>query len=148
MKKYLSIALFFILIYGCGTTLPTTGEVTKSSEKIDTLVLNSKGYGKTESDALKHAKIQAFTNLFFRGIPNSSYSKAMIGNEEKSRKEHKDYFKGMFKQMELNKFITEFSITRAFNKKEKSISCDISINIKALRANLIENKILREWGLN
>ncbi len=148
MKKYLIILISSIFIYGCGSTLPTTGEVKKSAENIDTLTLNVKGYGKSEDEAKNHAKNQAFSNLLFRGVPNSSYSKAMVGNEDRSRKSNKSFYKNFFDKMDLNKFITDINITKNYNKKDKSIICDITINIKSLRAHLIDNKILREWGLN
>ncbi|MEC8537414.1 MAG: hypothetical protein VXY26_01290 [Bacteroidota bacterium] len=148
MKKYFIIILSSIFIYSCGSTLPSTGEVKKSSENIDTLTLSTKGYGKSEDEAKKHAKTQAFSNLLFRGISNSSYSKAMVGNEDEARKLHKGFFKNFFNKMDLNKFITDINVTKNYNKKDRSITCDITINIKSLRAHLIDSKILREWGLN
>jgi len=134
-----------LILFGCGSAkvLPTTGEVQKSSEKVGILVLNAKGYGTSQVEATDHAKEQAFINLFFRGIPNTSYSKAMVGNEETAKKEYKRYFKDFFKDKGFNKFIGNTSITKAYNKKTKSIECDITINIKALRSNLEENGVIK-----
>ena len=70
----------------------------------------------------------------------------MIGNEEESKKEHKRFFKEFFKNKGFNKFISNTNITKAYNKKTKSIECNISININSLRSNLEENGLFQ--GLN
>ena len=145
IKKIIYASICIFILSSCGSTkvLPTTGEVKKMEEKVGKLVLNAKGYGTSQSEALDHAKEQAFINLFFRGISNTSYSKAMVGNEEVSRKEHKRFFKEFFKEKGYNKFISNTNINKAYNKKTKSIECNISININSLRSNLEENGIIK-----
>tara|TARA_Y100000589_G_scaffold137975_1_gene132062 strand:- start:1330 stop:1803 length:474 start_codon:yes stop_codon:yes gene_type:complete len=144
IKKIIYASICIFILSSCGSTkvLPTTGEVKKSSETVGVLVLNAKGYGTSQSEALDHAKEQAFTNLFFRGVSNTSYAKAMIGNEEESKKAHKRFFKEFFKNKGFNKFISNTDITKAYNKKTKSIECNISININSLRSNLEENGVI------
>ena len=104
IKKIIYASICIFILSSCGSTkvLPTTGEVKKSSETVGVLVLNAKGYGTSQTEALDHAKEQAFTNLFFRGISNTSYAKAMIGNEEESKKDHKRFFKEFFKNIGFN----------------------------------------------
>ena len=67
MKIYLNLVLaMVIMMWGCGSTAPTTGETTKSAERIGAITISAKGYGKKEALALNHAKEQAF-GLHARG---------------------------------------------------------------------------------
>ena len=58
------------------------------------------------------------------------------------QKAHKRFFKEFFKNKGFNKFISNTDITKAYNKKTKSIECNISININSLRSNLEENGVI------
>ena len=149
MKIHLNLMLAMaIIMWGCGSTAPTTGETTKSAESIGTMTISSKGYGKKEDLAINHAKEQAFINLLFRGIPNTSYSNGgMVGNEKSARSKHADYFKDFFENNGLDKFIIKTRQVELFSKKDKSIKCDITINTKSLRNDLTQNGVIRGFGL-
>jgi hypothetical protein len=149
MKIYLNLVLaMVIMMWGCGSTAPTTGETTKSAERIGTITISAKGYGKKEALALNHAKEQAFINLLFRGIPNTSYSNGgMVGNEQSARSKHADYFKDFFENNGLDKFIIKTRQVELFSKKDKSVKCDITINTKSLRNDLTQNGVIRGFGL-
>ena len=58
----------------------------------------------------------------------------MVGNEEVSRKEHKRFFKEFFKEKGYNKFISNTNINKAYNKKTKSIECNISMSIHCVHS--------------
>ena len=147
--RYINLILVVsIIMCGCGSTAPTTGEIAKSVERSGQISIIAKGYGKKEAEALAHAKEQAFINLLFRGIPNTSFSNGcMIGNEESARSKHPDYFKNFFEQNGLDKFVIKTSQVKLFSKKNKSVECEITINSETLRNDLTQNGIIRKFGL-
>lgn len=136
------------MMWGCGSTAPTTGETTKSVERSGQITISAKGYGKKEAVALNHAKEQAFVNLLFRGIPNTSFSNGgMIGNEQSARGRNPEYFEDFFENNGLEKFVIKTRQTELFSKKDKSVKCDITINTKSLRNDLVQNGVIRGFGL-
>lgn len=148
MKIYLNLMLIMTIMWGCGSTAPTTGETTKSVERAGTIIISSKGYGKKEASAINHAKEQAFINLLFRGIPNTSYSNGgMVGNEQSARSRNPEYFEDFFENNGLDKFVIKTRQTELFSKKDKSVKCDITINTKSLRNDLTQNGVIRGFGL-
>ena len=146
--RYINLILVItILMWGCGTTAPTTGETTKSVERSGSITISAKGYGKKEALALNHAKEQAFINLLFRGIPNTSFSNGgMIGNEQSARNNNPDYFKVLFEENGMDKFIIKTRQVELFSKKDKSVKCDITINTESLRNDLTQNNVIRTFG--
>lgn len=147
--KYINLILVVsIMIWGCGSTVPTTGETTKSVERDGVITISSKGYGKKEGLAVIHAKEQAFINLLFRGVPNTSFSNGgMVGNEESARAKNPEYFKQFFENNGLDKFVIKTRQLELFSKKDKSVKCDITINTKSLRNDLTQNGVIRSFGL-
>tara|TARA_B110000459_G_C16518447_1_gene451381 strand:- start:375 stop:821 length:447 start_codon:yes stop_codon:yes gene_type:complete len=147
--KYINLILVItIMMWSCGTTAPTTGETTKSVERSGSITISAKGYGKKEALALNHAKEQAFINLLFRGIPNTSFSNGgMIGNEQSARNKNPDYFKSLFEQNGMDKFIVKTRQVELFSKKNKSVKCDITINTESLRNDLTQNGVISTFGL-
>jgi hypothetical protein len=147
--RYINLILVIsIMMWGCGSTAPTTGEVAKSVERDGVITISAKGYGKKESVAINHAKEQAFINLLFRGIPNTSYSNGgMIGNEQSARNKNPDYFKDFFEKNGLDKFIIKTRQVELFSKKDKSVKCEITINTESLRNDLVQNRVIRGFGL-
>ena len=148
MRKYINLILVFALMCSCGSTAPTTGEATKSVERSGQITITVKGYGKKEAVALNHAKEQAFVNLLFRGIPNTSFSNGgMIGNEQEAKSKNPAYFKDFFEKGGLNKFVIKTTQVKLFSKKDKSIKCQITINTESLRNDLTQNRIISTFGL-
>ena len=148
--KYISLILVIgIMIWSCGSTVPTTttGETTKSVERAGSITISAKGYGEKEASAINHAKEQAFINLLFRGVANTSFSDGgMVGNEKAARSKNPDYFNDFFENKGLNKFIIKTRQVELFSKKDKSVKCNITINTKSLRNNLTQNGVIREFG--
>jgi len=146
-KDILNLILVIFLISSCGTTAPTTAEISKSIEKSGTITIIAKGYGKNEAVATAHSKEQAFINLLFRGIPNTSYSNGgMIGNETDARNRKPAYFKDFFEKNGLDRFVIKTRQLELFSKKDKSVKCEITINTKSLRNNLTQNDVIAEFG--
>jgi len=146
--RYINLILIIsIMMWGCGSTAPTTGETTKSVERSGQITITAKGYGKKEAVALNHAKEQAFVNLLFRGIPNTSFSNGgMIGNEQEAKSKNPAYFKDFFENGGLNKFVIKTRQVELFSKKDKSVKCDITINTESLRNDLTQNRVIRTFG--
>lgn len=147
--KYISLILVTgMILWSCGSTAPSsTGETTKSVERAGIITVSAKGYGKKEALAINHAKEQAFINLLFRGVANTSFSNGgMVGNEQSARNKNPDYFKNFFENNGLNKFVIKTRQTELFSKKNKSVKCDITINTKSLRNDLTQNGVIREFG--
>ncbi|MAN49998.1 MAG: hypothetical protein CMD04_04185 [Flavobacteriales bacterium] len=149
MKKisYLTLILSaFCFLTNCSTPKSTAEVKVTSNSGYDILGTESIGYGKNRDAAIENAKEQAFTNLLFRGIPGSSHNRAMVGNETSSKNQHKDYFDDFFNKKGYNKFVRSCSEGQ-YSRKDKSIKCNISINVKALRTDLEQNNIIRGFGL-
>ena len=146
--RYINLILVItIMMWGCGTTAPTTGETTKSVERANSITISAKGYGKKEAVALNHAKEQAFINLLFRGVPNTSFSNGgMIGNEQSARSLNPTYFKDFFEKGGLNKFVIKTRQVELFSKKDKSVKCQITINTESLRNDLTQNGVISKFG--
>ena len=148
MKNILKLILATFMLTACGATAPTTAEVKSSVQKIGTITIIAKGYGKKEAIAVAHSKEQAFINLLFRGIPNTSYSNGgMVGNETDARNKKPAYFKDFFEKNGLDRFVIKTRQIELFSKKGKSVKCEITINTKSLRNNLTQNGVIREFGL-
>ena len=148
MRKYINLILVVALMCSCGSTSPTTGETTKSVERSGQITITAKGYGKKEAVALNHAKEQAFVNLLFRGIPNTSFSNGgMIGNEQEAKSKNPSYFKDFFEKGGLNKFVIKTRQVELFSKKDKSVKCQITINTESLRNDLTQNRVISTFGL-
>jgi len=147
--KYINLILVTsIMMWGCGATAPTTGETTKSVERSGSITISAKGYGNKEALALNHAKEQAFINLLFRGIPNTSFSNGgMIGNEQSARNKNPGYFKELFEKNGMDKFIIKTRQVELFSKKDKSVKCAITINTESLRNDLTQNGVISTFGL-
>jgi hypothetical protein len=146
-KDILKLILATFMLTACGATVPTTGETTSSVQKMGTITIIAKGYGKKEAVAVAHSRQQAFINLLFRGIENTSYSNGgMVGNETKARTENSDYFKNFFEHNGLDKFVIKTRQLEVFSKKSKSVKCEITINTRSLRNDLTQNGVIREFG--
>ena len=147
-KDILKLILSTFLLAACGTTAPTTAEVKSRVEKMGTITIVAKGYGKKEAIAIAHSKEQAFINLLFRGIPNTSYDNGgMVGNESEARLKHKAYFKDFFEKNGLDKFVINTRQIELFSKKDKSVKAEIKINTKSLRNDLTQSGVIRGFGL-
>jgi len=147
MKRYLLYGIVIFLTYSCAPVM-STAEVKKISENSNGLLkLKVVGYGKTKLKAIEEGKMQAFKMLLFYGIPSSSLSKGIAGNESELKEKHKDYFKKLLEQKGAYSFITNFKETSDYSKKEDKIECVIEINVKSLKADLEQNNVIRRFGL-
>lgn len=171
MKNKLHLIIItatLLLAISCGSKkvafLPTS-EVTYQDYTGDILTLRVLGYGGTEIAAIEDAQIRAMETLFFRGIPNSNISKPLVGyNENELKQRHNNYFKEFFGYKRFLTFISETAfiggqeqevIATKINKKKGAkqgmvkalvVAVDVLINVKPLRNDLEQKKVIRKFG--
>ncbi len=130
----------------------------------DQLTLRMLGYGVNEQAAIFNAQINAFDNLFFRGIPNSPYNTPLIGTDEGMLKnKNASYFQNFYGGKRLLNFINGYSLIAADKTtvlarkiKNKTIVqgnvesiaafVEITINIKSIRKDLENCDVIRPFG--
>jgi hypothetical protein len=167
--NFILIATTLLLFVSCGSKKQVaffpTSEVTYQDYTGDILILRVLGYGGNENAAIENAQIRAVETLFFRGIPNSSISKPLIGyNENKLLQNNRSYFNQFFGYKRFLTFISETSfiggqnqkvIATKIDKKKGNkqemvdalvVAVDIFINVKPLRKDLEQNKVIRKFG--
>ncbi len=116
----------------------------------DTMTFRVVGYGKNAKIAAQNAEVKVIKALMFEGVPNTQQQIPMVPETESSAM---DKF-----GKELNKFfesgyqseITRSIIVRKFGKdinKEKSITLEVTVNIRALRNKLERIGVIRKFGL-
>ena len=117
-------------------------------EEQGTIVVESTGYGKNQSEALVDAQITAIKVLLFKGLPGTELNVPLIENENDANSKFSDYFQNLFQQGNYIKFI--MSSTESANpvqkKGNKTITLDIKINYNSLRKDLEQNQVIRKVG--
>jgi len=128
-----------------------SAEVNFLSESTGIITVRSIGYGKNKVEAIDNAEINAMDVLLFRGIPESTQKDPLIStNSDDVKSKNKDYFDNFYTGKQFKTFInsaiptTEDLIKNKGGKK--SIAVDIKINIKALKLDLEQKKIIRKFG--
>lgn len=108
------------------------------------------GYGKNAKKAIQNAETSVIKALMFEGIPNSQQHIPMIHEtESETMKKYSgvlnDFFNGDYQSL-----ITRSVTVRKFGKdvnKRKSITLDVTVNIRALRNKLEKMGVIRKFGL-
>ena len=167
--KFILIATTILLITSCGSKKQVaffpTSEVTYQDYTGDILTLRVLGYGGNESATIEDAQRRAMETLFFRGIPNSSISKPLVGyNENELKQRHSSYFKDFFGYKRFLTFISETAfiggdkqkvIATKIDKKNGAredmvdalvVAVDVLINVKPLRKDLEQKNVIRKFG--
>jgi len=151
-KKIIILAVLALFITNCGPKVftPLTAEVTVlKEEKNKTIELQSIGYGNDRYEAINDAERKAFEIIFFRGIPNTSVEKPMIGADEASLvSQHKAYFDSFFKER-YRSFIMSSYVSISYEKIDKIFTGanNVKINLLSLKRDLEEQKVIRKFGL-
>jgi hypothetical protein len=162
-----SVLFFALVLVQCKSSQVAfypTSELSLISSEGDLLKLGVLGYGVSQQDAVIDAKINAFNNLFFRGIPNSSNQNPLISiDEKKILAKHNAYFQELYQGMRMNTFINEYILIasdktnvlaqKLKNRKVKQESMEsvaayieISINTRALKKDLENYNIIKAFG--
>lgn len=145
-----SIALLLVTI-GCSRkTIPTSAEVNYLTGKDGTITMRAIGVSSNQEDAIFDAIKNTFEVIFFRGLPESEQKTALIGtNEVEEKAKHKNYFDKFYNEQRYKSFVMSSIPTTSLIKSKsgkKSIAVDIKINLTALRNDLVQNNIIKEFG--
>lgn len=148
MKRYL--ILIFITVFSNYLSSFAQYQVNCISTDGETMTFRVVGYGKNSKMASDDAEISVIKALMFEGIPNSQQHIPMVPETEstirkKYDKELNSLFKGEYKGV-----IPRSVIVRKFGKdanKQKTITLDVTVNIRALRNKLERTGIIRKFGL-
>jgi len=152
--KILLAGLILIMISACKTLVedrPIATGNDPGEENKGFITVTTTGTGVNSRRAMIDGERQAFKDLFFRGYPDSQQKIPMIGvNEIALMQQHKAYFDQFFGMTELgpNRYrsfiISSHPDKRGFSHKQ--LKMKVKINLRALRADLEQNGIIRKFG--
>jgi hypothetical protein len=152
-KKITILAMLLLFIVSCGKKVytPLTAEVAVlSEEKHKTIELRCLGYGDSKDAAVGDSERKAFEIIFFRGIPNTSLEKPLIGsNEAALTAKHRSYFNSFFNNGRYRSFVMSSYVSSPYQKRESVFTgtVDIKINLMSLKKDLEDNNVIRKFGL-
>jgi len=137
-------------VFSCKTTAPLGAEVTYKSYTNQIMSVESIGYGAKTPEALENAKKNAIDVILFRGVPNSSLNRPLVGTDKQTAlQKNKKYFKELYKNRRYSSFITQAVSITPFKKLEngsKGLKATVKVNIQALRVDMENNGIIRKFG--
>ncbi|MDE5791287.1 MAG: hypothetical protein K2G90_02855 [Muribaculaceae bacterium] len=116
----------------------------------ETMTFRVVGYGKNAKIASHNAELSVIKALMFEGIPNSQQHIAMVKETETEALNKYGNSLSRFLDGEYQSEITRSVVVRKFGKdinKQKSITLDVTVNIRALRSKLERLGIIRKFGL-
>ena len=108
------------------------------------------GYGKNAKIASHDAELNVIKALMFEGIPNTQQHIPMVAETESVALDKYGKSLNKFFDGEYQNEITRSVIVRKFGKdtnKQKSITLDVTVNIRALRNKLERIGVIRKFGL-
>lgn len=107
------------------------------------LTVRALGYGKNEATAREDAEVRAMRAVLYVGFQGAS---ALVRESDADSK-HSDYFYPFFDDKRYKNYITNVvsvgNLGKVKGQKVKQMPFDITINRKALRQELVNNKIGR-----
>lgn len=127
-----------------------TSEVTIDTKvNTDSYILLTNGDGLTTDEAITQSEKNAFSVLLFNGIANSDLNIPLVENERQSISSHQEFYDNFFKKFDFRKFITQHSIISQSPSPGGRIQVKmrITINLGNLKMYLIQNSIIRKFGL-
>ena len=148
MKRLLLLSfLFFIL--GC-LNLNAQYQVNYIDTNGETMTFRVVGYGKNAKIASRDAELNVIKALMFEGIPNTQQHIPMVKETETEALKKYGNSLSRFLDGEYQSEITRSVVVRKFGKdinKQKSITLEVTVNIRALRNKLEKLGIIRKFGL-
>jgi len=152
MKYTLVIIILFLLaISSCSKKILPTAEVTYLYTKDGVLNVRSTGYcTKTDfkDQCIDATQQQAFSMLFYRGIPGSQQNTPLISIDEKDKSTNDKFLKDFFTSGRYKTFIISSAPVSELIKQrqQKKIIVDLGINLAAIRRELEHNKVIPKFG--
>lgn len=109
------------------------------------------GYAKKAKEAVAEAELSAVKTVLFQGVSGApAYSSPLIQvTEEEAEGENKRYFRDFYSGGYM-RFVVSSEIVTALKKdaaKRKSMTVDVTVNVKALREDLEKSNVIRRFGL-
>ena len=143
---FFAISLFF---NACRTIYPSA-EVNYLSGDENTVMVRAVGIGVNKEKAILDAEQKVFEVLFFRGLPQSTQKRPLIGsNETEEKAKHKKYFDEFYDKQRYRSFIMSsipVSDLAKYKEGQKMISVDVKVNLSALRRDLESFNVIRKFG--
>lgn len=148
MKRFILLTVLSIIL-GCLHSFAQY-QVNCIDTNGETMTFRVVGYGKNAKVASRNAELNVIKALMFEGVPNSQQHIPMVPETEsvamsKYGKVLSPFFDGQYQSE-----ITRSVIVRKFGKdinKQKSITLDVTVNIRALRNKLERIGVIRKFGL-
>ncbi|MBP6185121.1 MAG: hypothetical protein KA479_09285 [Saprospiraceae bacterium] len=152
----IKIAFLFLLstsiTYSCSSirNVPytRTAEVTKVKATDRTITVHARTQAGTLGQAINYSERLAMENLLFRGIPQSTQELPMISDEYEATSKYKTYFDWLLSDQGYRRFYIESSVYQ--NNHSEGIvflTQQITIDIEALRKDLEQHNVIRNFGL-
>lgn len=152
MRTYIFLVALLFTISSCSKkTIAPTAETTYLTYKEGVLNLRSTGYcmlSEQRDICIEAAQQAAFNNLFYRGIPGSQQNTPLIGIDEKEKTANEKFMKDFFSSGRYKTFIVSSTPVSELIKqrKQKTITVDVGINLASLRKELEHNKVILKFG--
>lgn len=109
----------------------------------NTIVIRTLGYGKKEANAREDAEVRVVRAVLYVGF--QGHNKLINESETSFEAKHGDFLNMFWEQKRYKDFITNIlsvgSMSKVKGQKVKSMPFDVTVNIKAFRQYLIENKV-------
>lgn len=109
----------------------------------NTIVLRTLGYGKKEANAREDAEVRVIRAVLYVGF--DGHSKLISESESAFEAKHADFLNTFWEQKRYKDFIVSTvsvgSLSKVKGEKVKSMPFDITVNVKAFRQYLIQNKV-------
>ncbi|MBO4964195.1 MAG: hypothetical protein J6C65_04560 [Prevotella sp.] len=144
--------VFFILcimLFGHLIKMPAQYKVTVINSTYESLTLRAVGHGKKAALAVENAELSALNAVLFVGHAGTAFPQPLINEDRNSiESKHKsvfdDFYSGQYRD-----YIGTSVIVTPFGKnelKQKCITIDVSVRVKALRTYLENKGIIRKFG--
>lgn len=150
MKKFICLFIGVLCFVACKTINYQTTNTTYLTGNAYSISMRVVGFGQKSNEPQDYAELQAIKVLLFRGLPNSQQKEPLVSvTENDAENIHKEYFKSLF-EGRYKSFIVNSKPSSDVQKIERNKyqqTFDIIVNIKALRADLESNGVIRKFGL-
>lgn len=148
MKRIIVMLAAIILAMSGG--LSAQYQVNCLSDNGDTMTFRVVGYGKNAKKASADAELSVIKALMFYGIPGTQQQVAMVPEtESNAMKNHKKFLESFYDcgLSECDNTVGDSTAVFQGRNKQKSITLDVTVNIRALRSELERNGLIRKFGL-
>jgi hypothetical protein len=148
--KGLGMIIILSILTNCSYNTVPTATVNFVSGNKGTITMRAIGFGINTEDAINDAEKNAMNVLLFRGLPESEVTVGLIGtNESAEMEKHPAYFSKFYNGLRYKSFIMSSIPTSDLIIKKgskKSIAVDIKINYAALKKDLEQSNLIRQFG--